>query len=226
MSQAPVSQTIEEQHCWNCGEHSPSQKAARSLFCQFCNSLQAPSPDYYRFFSLPKTLAIDDEVLQHTFYQMSRLLHPDRYGRRPERERNYSLEATAILNDGYRILKDPVRRAEYVLRENGFQAGGERSNEVPPELLEEVFELNMMLDELKSGDDDVVPQLEEARNRFLAMLDSIGAELDDEFRAHDEATEGESRKEVLTRIRGVLHRRRYVRNLVDEVDRQLSSRNA
>jgi len=221
-----VSQTTEEYQCWNCGEHSPSQKAARSLFCQFCNSLQAPSPDYYRFFSLPKTLAIDDEVLQHTFYQMSRLLHPDRYGRRPERERNYSLEATAILNDGYRILKDPVRRAEYVLRENGFQVGEQGSNEVPPELLEEVFELNMMLDELKSGDDDVVPQLEEARNRFLAMLDSVGAELDDEFRAHDQVAEVEARKEVLTRIRGVLHRRRYVRNLVDEVDRQLSSRNA
>jgi molecular chaperone HscB len=221
-----VTQTIEEHHCWNCGEHSPSQKAARSLFCQFCNSLQAPSPDYYRFFSLPKTLAIDDEVLQNTFYQMSRLLHPDRYGRRPERERNYSLEATAILNDGYRILKDPVRRAEYVLRENGFVVGEQRSNEVPPELLEEVFELNMMLDELKSGDDDVVPQLEEARNRFLSMLDSIGAELDDEFLAHDQASGAESRKEVLTRIRGVLHRRRYVRNLVDEVDRQLSSRNA
>ncbi len=221
-----MSQTIEEHHCWNCGKHSPSQKAARSLFCQFCNSLQAPSPDYYRFFSLPKTLAIDDEVLQKTFYQMSRLLHPDRYGRRHERERHYSLEATAILNDGYRILKDPVRRAEYVLRENGFQVGDQSSNEVPPELLEEVFDLNMMLDELKSGDDDVVPQLEEARNRFLAMLDSIGAELDDEFLAHDQAAEVEPRKEALTRIRGVLHRRRYVRNLVDEVDRQLSSRNA
>jgi len=221
-----VSHVTEEHHCWNCGEHSPQEKAARSLFCQFCNSLQAPSPDYYRFFSLPKTLSVDEDLLQQTFYQMSRLLHPDRYGRRPERERLYSLEATAILNDGYRILKDPVRRAEYVLRENGFQVGEGGSNEVPPELLEEVFELNMMLDELKSGDDEVVPQLEESRGRFLAMLDSIDAELEDEFRAHDAAEAGEPRVEALTSIRGVLHRRRYIRNLVNEVDRQLSSRNA
>ena len=221
-----MSHSTEEHHCWNCGEHSASERAARSLFCQFCNTLQAPSPDYYRFFSLPKTLAIDDEALQQTFYQMSRLLHPDRYGRRPERERTYSLEATAILNDGYRVLKDPVRRAEYVLRENGFQVGEQRSNEVPPELLEEVFELNMMLDELKAGGDDVVPQLEEARDRFLAMLDSIGSELDDEFLSHDAASGGDARMASLTAIRGILHRRRYIRNLVDEVDRQLTSRDA
>lgn len=221
-----MSHSTEEHHCWNCGEHPASERAARSLFCQFCNTLQAPSPDYYRFFGLPKKLAIDDEAVQQTFYQMSRLLHPDRYGRRPERERTYSLEATAILNDGYRVLKDPVRRAEYVLRENGFQVGEQRSNEVPPELLEEVFELNMMLDELKAGDDDVIPQLEEARGRFLAMLDSIDTELDEEFRSHDSAAGEEGRMASLTAIRSILHRRRYIHNLVDEVDRQLTSRNA
>lgn len=221
-----MSHVVEDHQCWNCGEHSPSQKAARSLFCQFCNSLQAPSPDYYRFFGLPKTLAIDSDNLQRTFYQMSRLLHPDRYGRRPERERNYSLEATAILNDGYRTLRDPVRRAEYILNENGFHVGEQRSNEVPPELLEEVFELNMMLDELKSGDESVVGQLGEARQRFLAMLSEIDGELDTAFRDHDSAPEGESRLQILKTIRGILHRRRYIQNLVGEVDRQLSSRNA
>lgn len=221
-----MSQSTEEHQCWNCGEHPPSQKAARSLFCQFCNSLQAPSPDYYRFFGLPKVLAIDPENLQRTFYQMSRLLHPDRYGRRPERERNYSLEATAILNDGYRTLKDPVRRAEYILSENGFQVGEQRSNEVPPELLEEVFEFNMMLDELQSGDDSVVEQLDEARIRFLAMLGGIDGELKTAFLAHDRAPEGEARLKTLTAIRAILHRRRYIKNLVGEVDRQLSSRNA
>jgi molecular chaperone HscB len=221
-----VSHTTEQHECWNCGKHPPSQKAARSLFCQFCNSLQAPSPDYYRFFGLPKALAIDGENLQRTFYQMSRLLHPDRYGRRPERERSYSLEATAILNDGYRVLKDPVRRAEYILNENGFQVGEQRSSEVPPELLEEVFEFNMMLDELKSGDDGVIAQLDESRGRFLVMLDSLDNELDSAFHAHDDASEGEARLQTLTTIRAILHRRRYIQNLVREVDSQLSSRNA
>jgi len=221
-----VSEPTEEHQCWNCGEHPPSQKAARSLFCQFCNSLQAPSPDYYRFFGLNKTLAIDPENLQRTFYQMSRLLHPDRYGRRPERERQYSLEATAILNDGYRTLKDPVRRAEYVLNENGFRAAEQRSSEVPPELLEEVFELNMMLDELKSGDDSVIEQLGDARQRFLSMLSGIDGELETAFRGHDGAPEGDARLKVLTSIRAILHRRRYIQNLIGEVDRQLASRNA
>ena len=218
--------STEDHHCWNCGQHPASERAARSLFCQFCNTLQAPSPDYYRFFGLPKRLAVDDEALQQTFYQMSRLLHPDRYGRRPERERTYSLEATAILNDGYRVLKDPVRRAEYVLRENGFQVGEQRSNEVPPELLEEVFELNMALDELKAGDDSVLGDLDVMRHHFLAMLGEIDAGLEATFQRHDASPDEAGRAAQLSEIRSALHRRRYISNLVSEVDRQLTSRNA
>ncbi len=86
----------------NCGDTRLAE--ARDRVCQFCNSLQAPRP-LLPFLQPPKTLAIDDEVLQHTFYQMT-VLHPT-VTPPPERERNYSLEATAMLNDGYRILKDP-----------------------------------------------------------------------------------------------------------------------
>ena len=53
----------------------------------------------------------------------------------------------AILNDGYRVLRDPIKRAEYLLAQEGFDIGEQRSKNVPPELLEEVFELNMLLEE-------------------------------------------------------------------------------
>ncbi len=53
-----------------------------------------------------------------------------------------------------------MKRAEYLLTEEGFPIGEQRSRDVPPELLEEVFELNMMLEELRSGDESARPQLE------------------------------------------------------------------
>src|SRR4051794_2285108 len=101
--------------CWHCGH-----PAEASLFCQFCNHLLRPTPDYYRFLDLPRKLSLSTAELQKRFYKMSRLVHPDRYTRGASQEKLYSLEATAILNDAYRTLRDPVSRAEYVLKEQGF----------------------------------------------------------------------------------------------------------
>ncbi len=206
--------------CWHCGA-----KDAASLFCRYCNTIQAPTPDYYEFFDLPRRLALDAEDLKNRFYTLSRLLHPDRYTRRSEQERRFSLEASSILNDAYRVLKDPIQRAEYILRQEGFPVGDQRNKDVPPELLEEVFELNMALDELRGGDLEVLPQLDAMRRRFQEMLAEIDRGLDALFLRHD-AAPAEERKEVLAAIRSTLNRRRYISNLIQEVDRQLAARNA
>lgn len=206
--------------CWHCGA-----KDAASLFCRYCNTIQAPTPDYYEFFDLPRRLALDARELKGRFYTLSRLLHPDRYTRRSEQERRFSLEASSILNDAYRVLKDPIQRAEYVLRQEGFAVGDQRNKDVPPELLEEVFELNMALDELRGGETEVLPQLDAMRRHFLELLTEIDAGIEELFARHDAAAP-ERRKQVLSEIRSALNRRRYISNLVQEVDRELASRNA
>ena len=206
--------------CWHCGA-----KDAASLFCRYCNTIQPPTPDYYEFFDLPRRLALDPEELKNRFYTLSRLLHPDRYTRRSEQEQRFSLEASSILNDAYRVLKDPIQRAEYVLRQEGFPVGDQRNRDVPPELLEEVFELNLALDELRGGDLDVLPQLEQMRRKFLDTLSAIDRDLEALFRRHDDA-QGDERRQVLAEIRSTLNRRRYISNLVQEVDKQLTARNA
>lgn len=212
---------MDRQHCWQCGSDD-----AGSLFCRYCNSLQAPVPDYFDFFGLERRLNVDPDDLQKKFYSLSRVLHPDRYGRASDRERKFSLEASSILNDGYRVLRDPVKRAEYFLKENGFDIGEQRSRDVPPELLEEVFELNMALDELKSGDKDVIPQLEESREKFNALLAETDDELNAAFALHDSLETAAERRHVLQQLRGILNRRRYIRNLVSEVDKQLTAHSA
>jgi molecular chaperone HscB len=215
---------MEAHPCWRCGHDSEEAPEAPSLFCTYCNTLQAPTPDYYRFFGLPRRLELDTGDLQRRFYSLSRLLHPDRYTRRPERERTYSLEATAILNDGYRVLRDPVLRAGYVLREAGFEGGEQRNQDVPPELLEQVFELNMALDELRSGDENAAPLLHESRRKFAGMQEKLDAELRFHFARHDAASDVQSRQKALLAIRGVLNRRRYIQNLLGEVGKELVER--
>ena len=173
--------------------------------------------NYYDFFGLEHRLHLDLKDLEKRFYALSRQYHPDGYTMKSREEQQYALDATAILNDAYRTLRDPLARAEYLLKENGFDIGEQGSKNVPPELLEEVFELNMALEELRGGDDAARPALEDARSKFLGMRDRIDGELAAKFTEYDQERDGN----VLAEIRGMLNRRRYIRNLVNEVEKEL-----
>jgi molecular chaperone HscB len=203
-----------QRNCWKCGKTIDDPH-----FCGFCHSLQPPPPNYYDFFSLDHKLNLDTPELERRFYALSRQLHPDVFFRRSEQEQRYSLEATAVLNDAYRTLKDPVMRAEYLLRENGFDVGEQKSSNVPSELLEEVFELNMALEEIRRGEEAARAQLEEAREKFVRMLETVDEDLAAKFAQYDRTGE----RPVLTEIRGILNRRKYIRNLVDQAGHALAT---
>jgi len=180
------------------------------------------SKNFFEFFGIDRKLLLDPDVLQKRFYELSRNWHPDRFSRKSADEQAQALEATAVLNDGYRTLRDPVKRAEYLLTEEGFPIGEQRSKHVPPELLEEVFELNMALEELKGGDEDARPQLERARENFLGLRAGVDKDLESLFAKYDASeSQSETAKQALNEIRGVLNRRRYIENLIRDVDRAL-----
>lgn len=174
--------------------------------------------DYFELFGIARGLDVDEASLQRKFYELSRQFHPDKYAGGSIEDQQYALDATAQINDAWRIFRDPVKRAEYLLKLEGFDVGEQRSREVPPELLEEVFELNMMLEELRDGDESTRPRLEEERGRFLQMLADVDSDLKNEFRRYDEARD----RSVLAVIRGILNRRRYIQNLASEVERALA----
>jgi len=178
--------------------------------------------NYFDFFSVEQKLDLDLKDLERRFYALSRQYHPDRFTLKSAEEQQMALDATAILNDGYRTLRDPLARAEYLLKENGFDIGEQGSKNVPPELLEEVFELNMALEELRGGDESARAGLEEARDKFVAMRAQIDSELQSKFAEYDASRD----RNVLAEIRGMLNRRRYVRNLVNEVEKELSGAEA
>jgi molecular chaperone HscB len=174
--------------------------------------------DYYELLGIPRSLNLSLDELQKRYYELSRQLHPDRFMQKPEVEQQRALDMSSALNDAYRTLKDRVKRAQYLLSQEGFDIGEQRSKDVPPELLEEVFELNMALEEMRSGDDSARPQLEAAEKTFTRMLADVDQQLESLFEKYDQV----SNREALGEIRGVLNRRKYILNLVDEVHKTLS----
>ena len=195
--------------CWRCG-----QEPHGSLFCRFCNTLQPPAQDYYRFFDLDRRLSIDLSDLHKRYYSLSRLVHPDHFARGTPNEKRFALDATAILNDAFRTLRDPVARAEYVLKEEGIEAVHDGAKRVPPELLEDVFEVRTAIEGLRGGDTAARGTLATALDRFRALRAQADRELDTLFQQYD----ADGGREALVRVRAVLDRRKYIANLIEELE--------
>jgi molecular chaperone HscB len=227
--------------CWFCRE----SLAAREHFCPHCGKVQPPQPvDYFSFFSLPRKLQVDADALQREFYRLSRKLHPDVHAQSTAEEQQWAEEKSSQLNDAYRTLKDPIARTQYLLGLEGVQleeqsrsatdaaraSGTEKKQVVPPDMLEEVFELNMQLEELRAEkkmgatDPSVVSELESARTRFEERMDALMRELRavwDEWDAVATREDSNERIRVRDRMVDVLNRRTYVRNLVRDVNEAL-----
>ena len=216
-------------------------------FCGSCGKVQPPAPvDYFTFFGLPVKLNLDVAALEKDFYEFSRKLHPDLNARAGSQEQEWSLEQSSLLNDAYRTLRDPIKRTQYLLKLEGIEleeqsksatemaraSGAVKKQIVPPDLLEEVFELNMQLEELrmnkKAGDDDPNLAKEVAGHRasLEAKYDELFQELQTYWtewdslidRNHGSKAPAEERATITAKMVDVLNRRNYIRNLVRDVN--------
>ena len=217
-------------------------------FCDSCGRLQPPLPaDFFSFFGLPHKLNVEPSFLEREFHALSRKLHPDGYVRLSPQEQSWSLEKSSQLNDAYRTLRDPVLRTEYLLKKEGVEldeqskqatekartTGLLKKQIVPPGMLEEVFELNMQLEEARlnkrAGEHDLAlnEELQVTKHRLQEKYDALMGELKEcwnEWDAMiDRGGQDEDRNILCDRMKDVLNRRSYIRNLLRDVSEVLES---
>ena len=214
--------------CWSCHERSLG-----THFCSSCGKLQQlpQGIDYFALFEMPRKLCVDLGSLEQKFLQLSWKLHPDNFINASPEEQELSLKRSSELNDAYRTLREPVARVEYLLGLEGMRKEGQHKQQAPPELLEEVFELNESLDELReakaSGGDlaTLKSRLESARKNFQEKLGAVDAQLRDAARHWDAEFDanaaGTDRKTIMVGLNELLNRRSYIRNLVTNVQKEL-----
>ena len=197
---------------------------------------------YFTLLGLPRHLNLSLAPLEKEFYAQSRRLHPDRFASKPAAEQEAALAQSSELNDAYRTLKDPILRTQYLLTLEGVEleeqskaateaartSGVAKKQLIPPELLEEVFELNMQLAEMKMGDDD--PQLradlEAAKVNFDNKMAETQAELEALWTRWDVAEDAEdaaARTSAKDAMVVLLNKRSYLRNLVRDVNAALET---
>jgi len=158
--------------CWSC-----EREAGVGPACPACGALQPPdeAADHFTVLGLPASYAVDIEAAEGAYKRLSRQVHPDRFATADPRARRASLARTVQLNDAWRTLKDPVRRATYMLGRAGVEIGDENRTgqggsgpKLKPSqaFLMEMLELNDELSEAAaSGNGD----------RLLAMTSMLRA---------------------------------------------------
>ncbi len=218
--------------CWSCSvAHNES-----TLFCPYCSKIQPPpGGDYFSVFGLEQRLNLDLAALEHEFHRLSRKVHPDHFARALDNERQWSLADTALLNDAYRTLKDPLHRTEYLLKLEGAEIGEENSGKdrkdpsrVPADLLEEVFELNMQLEEMRmarkmgEADPELQAGLEQAKRKFDVLLQDVDHDLRKQWQVWDDG-DAATRTQADKTMVALLDRRRYLSNLVRDVTETLGA---
>ena len=223
--------------CWSCSiAHNNS-----TLFCPHCSKIQPPrGADFFTVFGLSPHLNLDLPSLEKEFHRLSRRLHPDRFARAEQNEKEWSLADTAQLNDAYRTLKDAITRTEYLLKTHGAEIGEEHAGKdrrrgemgasrVPADLLEEVFNLNMQLEEMRAVhrtgaiDHDLEKSLKEAKGKFERLREGVDQDLRAQWNAWDHGDETARQASQKTMV-ALLDRRRYLSNLVRDVTETLEGK--
>lgn len=98
--------------CWSC----KGPVASRALFCSVCGAVQGPGAiDHFSRLGLRPTFEIDNDELERQYFGFQRRLHPDRFASKSSKERALSQSQATALNEAYETLKDPLKRAAYLL---------------------------------------------------------------------------------------------------------------
>jgi len=215
--------------CWHC-----QSEVHGEYFCVQCVKVQPVSKelDYFTCLGRPRLLNIDLGVLEAKFYELSRTFHPDFFQNKTDAEQAISLGNSALLNTAYRTLRDPIRRAEYLVQLEAGAAKDIRTSP-PAELFEEILALQEDLEEFRATSPDQDPaHVEQLRDKLKAdreLLERRQKDMESRLFAlftawdslqgrsgHDDHVRGK-KDAVLKEMREILSNRTYLRNIVTDL---------
>jgi molecular chaperone HscB len=109
--------------CWSCDRDVEDAAAV----CAHCGALLPPreKEDFFAVLGLPPEFPVELRAAEANFRERSRQFHPDKFAKADPRARRASLQRSVQLNEAWRTIRDPVRRAEYLLKLSGYDVGGE-----------------------------------------------------------------------------------------------------
>lgn len=123
--------------------------------------------NYFELFQLPQDYRLDVDVLAQRQRELQQQAHPDRFANATDMERRAAMQLATLINDGYRTLRDPLLRAEYLLSLQGIEPLGSKTVQ-DPEFLMAQMELREQLDDIRTRHD--VAQVQALQQQIVQQM--------------------------------------------------------
>ncbi len=174
--------------------------------------------DPFDIFQIEPTFALDLGDLEKRQRDLSRALHPDRHAGKPAHERRQALNRAIEVNAAFRVLKDPVRRAEALMLRLGEPMGEGTEPPADPEFLMEMMERRENLRELvRSRNKDAISALcKEVEKDRTCVLEKLTTSFAAALASHAAGADA-----GLGGARLALGKLRYLRRFFDEANAAL-----
>ncbi|GGF73702.1 co-chaperone protein HscB [Terasakiella brassicae] len=180
--------------CWSC----KGPVSGGDLFCETCHAVQPPGHiDHFSRFGLQKAYSLDVDGLERSYFELQRHLHPDRFANKTPKEKTLSQQQAVSLNEAFEVLKDPLKRADYLLSVLGMTGISHDHTVNDPVLLMEAMETREALMEAQSVD-TVNALSDKARRDVRDCVRAIAQAFDQE--QYDEARKLALRLKYLTKL--------------------------
>lgn len=139
-------------------------------------------PDnYFELFGLAPRYVVDRDALEERYRAFQNRVHPDRYASASDQERRIAMQQAAKINEAYRVLRDPIARARYLLEQRGHDFQDQQQTHQDPEFLMEQIELREALAEVRRQDDPLqalADLMERIDQRTASLTEDVARLLD------------------------------------------------
>jgi molecular chaperone HscB len=131
-----------------------------------------PRMDHFARLGLPATYALSRDALEERYLRFAAMIHPDHHQHLDDAEKRRMMIASGLLNESYRVLRSPIKRAEYLVRLGGIDLDSTDPIHGAPlpsqAFLMEMIERRETMEERADSIDEVIEEVEDACDAALA----------------------------------------------------------
>ena len=135
---------------------------------------------HFDLFDLPAQFALDSGALDHAYRTVQAQVHPDRFAAAGDAQKRIAMQWATRTNEAYQTLRDPLKRATYLLSLRGIDVGAENNTAMEPAFLMQQMEWRENIEDAAAAKnvDALDALLGELRDEERMRFDKLGASLD------------------------------------------------
>jgi molecular chaperone HscB len=147
--------------------------------------------NFFVLFGLPERYRLDNAQLDQQYHTLQTQVHPDKFTHLSEAERRMSMQWATRVNEAYQTLRNPIRRARYLLGLHGVDTQEETNTAMPMDFLMEQMEWREAIEEAQQACDvNQLDKLEARLQHEVRLLQELLAVKIDDEHSYAAAAEG------------------------------------